>query len=79
MLFIWVIENICKNAADAMKGKGIISISCDQNDQEIEIYISDTGKGIENADAYANAKVETETGMRKQGGGDRQSRPTWMH
>ena len=47
VLFIWVIENICKNAADAMKGVGTISINCNENEKEMEIYISDTGKGID--------------------------------
>ena len=31
VLFIWAIENICKNAADAMKGEGLISIDCTEN------------------------------------------------
>ena len=47
VLFIWVIENICKNAADAMKGKGTISVNYKESDKEIYIYITDTGKGIE--------------------------------
>lgn len=46
-LFIWVLENICKNAADAMKGKGTISISCKHQEKNIEINISDTGMGID--------------------------------
>ena len=45
-LFIWVLENICKNAADAMKGKGTISIMSNETENNIEIYISDTGEGI---------------------------------
>ena len=47
VLIIWVIENICKNAADAMKGEGSISISCSEKDNEIQIQISDTGGGID--------------------------------
>lgn len=47
VLIIWVIENICKNAADAMKGEGSISISCSEKDNEIQIQISDTGDGID--------------------------------
>ncbi len=47
VLIIWVIENICKNAADAMKGEGVISINCVEIQNEIEILISDTGGGID--------------------------------
>jgi len=47
ILLGWVIENICKNAADAMKGEGKITISCKENDNEIQMYISDTGSGID--------------------------------
>ncbi|MBT7726067.1 MAG: HAMP domain-containing histidine kinase [Flavobacteriales bacterium] len=47
VLLIWVIENICKNAADAMKGEGKITINCSEHDEEIQMYISDTGSGID--------------------------------
>ena len=47
ILFIWVIENICKNAADAMKGDGTISINCKEDEKNIQLYISDTGGGID--------------------------------
>jgi signal transduction histidine kinase len=47
-LFEWVIENICKNAVDAMKGKGTITLNILQDsDKYVIIDISDTGKGIE--------------------------------
>lgn len=47
-LFEWVIENICKNAVDAMKGKGSLTIDILQDsDKYVIIDISDTGKGIE--------------------------------
>lgn len=47
-LFEWVIENICKNAVDAMKGKGIITIEILQDsDKYVIVDITDTGKGIE--------------------------------
>ena len=36
VLLIWVIENICKNAADAMKGDGKITINCTENHQKIQ-------------------------------------------
>lgn len=45
-LFEWVIENICKNAMDAMEGKGTITVSCKSRNQNIIIDISDTGKGM---------------------------------
>jgi signal transduction histidine kinase len=45
-LFDWVIENICKNALDAMEGHGKISISLFENGHFVNLDISDTGKGI---------------------------------
>lgn len=47
-LFEWVIENICKNAVDAMKGKGIITIDILQDsDKFVLVDITDTGKGMD--------------------------------
>lgn len=45
-LFGWTIENLVKNAIDAMKGKGQISIAILLEDKHVKINISDTGKGI---------------------------------
>ncbi len=45
-LFEWVIENLCKNAADAMEGKGTIHFSWGQTRKYAFIEIADTGKGI---------------------------------
>ena len=45
-LFSWVIENLCKNAIDAMGNEGTISIQLNENDDSLKIDISDTGKGI---------------------------------
>lgn len=45
-LFEWVIENIVKNAIDAMSGKGKLSITLNAQGKHIVIDISDTGKGI---------------------------------
>jgi two-component system, sporulation sensor kinase D len=45
-LFEWVIENLCKNAIDALMGKGEIEISVTDLTQVVYIDISDTGKGI---------------------------------
>ncbi len=47
-LFEWVIENICKNAVDAMKGKGTITINVLQDsDKYVIVDITDTGKGMD--------------------------------
>ncbi|MEG1579987.1 MAG: HAMP domain-containing sensor histidine kinase [Bacteroidaceae bacterium] len=46
-LFEWVIENLCKNAIDAMEGKGIIRLKIIDSSPCVAIEISDTGKGIE--------------------------------
>ena len=45
-LFGWVIENICKNAVDAMSGKGTLTIRLTENKNNVTIDITDTGKGI---------------------------------
>jgi signal transduction histidine kinase len=45
-LFDWVIENLLKNALDAMEGKGSITISIRDTPAEIHIDVTDTGKGI---------------------------------
>lgn len=46
VLFQWVLENICKNAVDAIKGQGNISISVSSRNNQINIDIIDTGKGM---------------------------------
>lgn len=46
-LFEWVIENLCKNAVDAMNGDpGTISIAVMEIGQKVAIDVADTGKGI---------------------------------
>lgn len=45
-LFDWVIENLLKNALDAMEGKGTITVSVHSGEQAITIDVADTGKGI---------------------------------
>ncbi len=45
-LIEWVVENLCKNAIDAMDGKGTISVSISQNSDRAFVEIVDTGKGI---------------------------------
>ncbi len=45
-LFEWVIENISKNAIDAMEGSGEITYHITETDKNILIDVTDTGKGI---------------------------------
>lgn len=45
-LFSWVIENLCKNAIDAMDNSGKITIDIHNKDNELFIDITDTGKGV---------------------------------
>ena len=45
-LFGWVIENLVKNAVDAMQGKGSIMLNMFASGKKVSITITDTGKGI---------------------------------
>jgi len=45
-LFGWVIENLIKNAIDAMQGKGAVLLKITSDNKNIQIVVSDTGKGI---------------------------------
>ena len=45
-LFDWVIENLLKNALDAMEGKGYIKIDIREEQRAVIIDVADTGKGI---------------------------------
>lgn len=49
-LFEWVIENLCKNAVDAIEGEGKVTISVGQIEGKVVIDVSDTGKGIRKKD-----------------------------
>ncbi len=49
-LFQWVLENLIKNAIDAMPSGGKIRISTSENDREIWLTVSDQGKGIPKKD-----------------------------
>ena len=49
-LFEWVIENLCKNAVDAMEGQGNITIRVEKEGGRVLIDIADTGKGIRKKD-----------------------------
>jgi len=45
-LFGWVIENLIKNAIDAMQGKGKLQLEISQTQKKVKIIVSDTGKGM---------------------------------
>ena len=49
-LFEWVIENLCKNAVDAMDGQGRITLWMQEEADRVAIEVSDTGKGIRKKD-----------------------------
>ena len=49
-LFDWVIENLCKNAVDAMGGSGTITIDMTETPDRVAIEVADTGKGIKKKD-----------------------------
>ena len=50
-LFEWVIENLCKNAVDAIgDNEGTITLSVQKTPQKVLIEVSDTGKGIRKKD-----------------------------
>ena len=49
-LFEWVIENLCKNAVDAMEGKGRIDLSLIDEGTRVVIEVTDNGKGIRRKD-----------------------------
>ena len=49
-LYSWTIENLVKNAIDAMKGRGKLTVEISQLEDNIKISISDTGKGIPKKD-----------------------------
>lgn len=45
-LFEWVIENLCKNAVDAMEGSGIICLQYEKVADKVILDVTDNGKGI---------------------------------
>jgi len=49
-LFEWVIENLSKNAVDAMGGEGTITLHLEDTDTKAILEVSDTGKGIKKKD-----------------------------
>src|SRR5690606_22877030 len=45
-LFDWVVENLLRNALDALEGKGTIRVAMHQEESDVLIDVTDTGKGI---------------------------------
>lgn len=45
-LYSWTIENLVKNAIDAMKGKGKLNVEITKDQKFVHILVSDSGKGI---------------------------------
>ena len=48
-LMQWVIENLLKNAVDAISGEGKISFQLHENERDVMLDVTDTGKGIDSA------------------------------
>jgi nitrogen-specific signal transduction histidine kinase len=57
-LIEWVIENLCKNAVDAMEGNGVITVTVSHDERNAYIDVADTGKGI----SKSNRKMVFEPG-----------------
>jgi signal transduction histidine kinase len=45
-LFSWVLENLVRNAVDAMEGEGRITITTEHDGSNVHVDVADTGKGI---------------------------------
>ncbi len=66
-LFSWVIENLCKNAIDAMNSAGTIQLTLQEKNSQIFIDVTDTGKGI--AKAYFKTVFQPGFTTKKRGWG----------
>lgn len=66
-LFEWVIENLLKNALDALDGVGQIRVQVNQETAQVRIEVSDTGKGI--APAHIRRVFEPGFSTKKRGWG----------
>ena len=51
-LMQWVVENLLKNAVDAITGNGTISLQLHENEHDVMLDVSDTGKGIDSASQH---------------------------
>ena len=51
-LISWTIENLIKNAIDAMKGKGTLVIQLIEKEKEVQLLVTDTGCGMKKDVAY---------------------------
>ncbi|QLE00736.1 HAMP domain-containing histidine kinase [Galbibacter sp. BG1] len=49
-LYGWTIENLIKNAIDAMKGKGDLTIEIKKDKKTVKVNVIDSGKGIQKSD-----------------------------
>ena len=49
-LYSWTIENLVKNAIDAMKGRGKLVVTISQLENNVKVSVSDSGKGIAKKD-----------------------------
>ena len=49
-LYSWTIENLVKNAIDAMKGRGKLTVEISQLENNVKVSVTDTGKGISKKD-----------------------------
>lgn len=66
-LYSWTIENLVKNAIDAMKGKGNLTLEIIQLENNVKINITDTGKGL--AKSQFNTVFEPGYTTKKRGWG----------
>ncbi|MBU3677002.1 MAG: HAMP domain-containing histidine kinase, partial [Chitinophagaceae bacterium] len=66
-LFDWVMENLLRNALDAMSGKGQITVVLTEAGDWLHIDVSDTGKGI--APAHVNKVFNPGFSTKKRGWG----------
>lgn len=48
-LYSWTVENLVKNAIDAMKGKGRLEVIIEEREKSVKIKVCDSGKGIPKA------------------------------
>ena len=49
-LFEWVVENLCKNAVDAMNGTGRLTLMAEEQAHRVVVEVEDTGRGIRKKD-----------------------------